>query len=100
ERLLVLVDRCETRDRGVQIGLTHLDWVDDRQLCLVFQRLRPAIPELRLVVESVENSGRVPLAHAAVDTYGRWLAICECALGIMAAGASGGSIRGQTAVEE
>ena len=35
-----------------------------------------------------------------MDTCGSWLAVCECALGIVAAGASDSAIGGQTTVEE
>jgi len=35
---------------------------------LLLERLCPAVPELRLVVEGVQNGRRVALADAAFDT--------------------------------
>ena len=51
ERLLVLGVVRDGRDRGVAVGLPHLDRVQDRQLGLLLERRRAAVPELRLEEE-------------------------------------------------
>src|SRR5262245_46401188 len=89
---LIFIDRRKAGDRGVQIRLAHLDWVDDRQRGLIFERLCPAIPELRLIAESVQNRRCVPLADAAADAHGSWPSIGECACRIVATGASDSSV--------
>src|SRR6266403_522222 len=45
----------------------HLEGVRDRQRRLLFERIDPAVPELRLVVERIQNGWRVALTNAAVD---------------------------------
>src|SRR5205823_2381655 len=68
ERLLVLADAYDAGNRGVQIRLAHLDRIDDRQRRLILQCLCPTIPELRLIVECVQNRRRISLSKAAVNT--------------------------------
>src|SRR5262249_28134900 len=91
---LIFIDRRKARDRGVQIRLAHLDWVDDRERGLILERLCPAIPELCFVVESVQNGRRISLSNLTADTYRRWLSVGECAIWIVATGASDAPIRG------
>jgi hypothetical protein len=65
-RLLI----CVAGDPGHGIPDTdraHLEGVRDRQRRLLFERIDPAIPELRFVLERIQNGWRVALTDAAVD---------------------------------
>src|SRR5437773_1859733 len=69
EGLLVFIHARQRGHGGIQAGLAHFDRIDDRERRLVLERLRAAIPELRLAVESVQNGRSVSLARTAVNTY-------------------------------
>src|SRR5438128_843381 len=69
---------------GIQAGLPHLDRIEDRKPRLLLECLGPAIPELRLAVEGVQNGRGVPLAGAAVDANRGGAAIGKRAGGIVA----------------
>ena len=81
--LVVFLDRCDPGHRSIHAGLTHFNRIDDRQCRLLLERIYPAVPELRLVVESVQNGRGVALADAALDPDQRRLAIGESAGGIV-----------------
>src|SRR5260370_15830227 len=68
EGLLVFSDGCDLGHRRIQAGLTHFNRIDDRQSGVLLERLYAAVPELRLVVECVQNSRGVTLADTAFDT--------------------------------
>src|SRR5262249_40526860 len=73
--------------------------IDDRQRRLLLEGRDPAIPELRLVVQRVQDGGGVPLARAAVDADRGRPAVGKGPSGIMTGGASHGAIGGQPAIE-
>src|SRR5216683_1805846 len=100
ERLLVFFDGCDPGRGSVQAGLSHLNRIDDRQGRLLLERLHPAVPELRLVVESVQNGRRVALADAAFDTDRSGPPVGESVRRIMARTACHGPVSRQTAIEE
>ena len=83
-----------------QARLAHLHWIDDRQRRLLLKRLDPAVPELRLVVEGIQNGRRVALADAAFDTDRNRPAVGESAGGIVTGAAGHGAVSGQAAIEE
>ena len=67
-RLIALV----SGDLGHSIpdtGRAHLERIRDRQCRLLLERIHPAVPELRLVVECVQNGWGVALTDAAVDAH-------------------------------
>jgi hypothetical protein len=66
--LLVLCDCADLRYGGIHAGLAHFIRIDNWQCCLLLEGFDPAVPELALVVERVQNGWFVALAHAAVDT--------------------------------
>ncbi len=93
-------DRCDPRDGGIEIRLAHLDRIDDRQRRLLLETRGSAIPELRRVVERVQNRGRIALTRAALDAGGNRLAVRECARRIVAGAAGDRAVRGQASVEK
>ena len=100
EGLVVLLDVGDLGYGGIQAGLPHLDRIDDRQRRLLLERLRPAVPELRFVVQGVQNGRGVTLAAAPADANRGSAAVGESASGIVAGGASHGAIGGQPPLEE
>ena len=70
ESLLVFLDRCDLRHRSIQVGLTHLNGVDNRECRLFLERVHPTVPELSLIIESVQNGWGIALADAAFDAEG------------------------------
>src|SRR6266849_11208589 len=100
ERLLVFSYGCDPGHGSVQAGLAHLNRIDDRQRGLLLERLHPTVPELRLIVEGVQNRRRVALADPAFDTDRSGPPVGECAGGIMARTASHGPVSRQATIEE
>jgi hypothetical protein len=98
--LLVFLDRCDPGHRSIHAGLTYFDRIDDRQRRLLLERIYPAVPELRLVVESVQNGRGVALADAALDPDRRRLAIGERAGGIVTGTACDAPIGGEATVKK
>src|SRR6266851_643171 len=88
EVLLVFRDGCHLSHGSIEAGLAHFKRIDDWQRCLLLQRLHPAIPELRLVVEGIQNSRRVALPDAALNADRDGSPVSEGARGIMAGTAS------------
>src|SRR5260370_4162568 len=93
-------DVCDSGDRSIQAGLTHLSRIDDRQRRLLLESIHWAVPELRLVVECVQNSRGVTLADTAFDTNRGGPPVGESAAGIMAGTASHGPVSRQATIEE
>jgi len=58
----VLWDRRDPCHGGIEARLAHLDGIDDRKCRLLLERRSPAVPELRRVVERIENGGRIAAA--------------------------------------
>jgi hypothetical protein len=54
-------------DGVANAGGAHLERIGDRQRRLLFQRIDPAVPKLRLVIERVQNSRRIALTGASGD---------------------------------
>src|SRR6266849_759603 len=100
ERLLVFSDGCDSGDRSIQAGLTHFNRIDDRQSGLLLERIHSAVPELRFVVECVQNSRGVTLADTAFDTNRGGPPVGESAGGIMTGTACHGPVSRQTTIEE
>ncbi len=100
ERLFVFFDGCDPRPRRVQAGLAHLHGIDDRQSGLFLKRLRATVPELRLVIECVQNGWGVALACASFDTDRDGPPISEGAAGIMTRTAGHCPVCRQPAIEE
>jgi hypothetical protein len=73
-------------------GLTRFDRIDNRQRRLLLERYDPAVPELGLVVEGVQNGRGVALADAAFDADRGGPAIGEGVGGIVADTACHGSV--------
>ena len=87
ERLLVFLDTRDLRHSGIEVWLTHLMCIDNRQRRLLLERVHPAVPELRLIVEGVQNGRGIALADAAFDTDGGSLPLGEGELWVMAGAA-------------
>src|SRR5206468_10392113 len=100
EGVLVLRDGGDPGHGTVEARLAHLDGVDDRQRRLLLERLHPAVPELRLVVEGVQNGRGVALADTAVDPDVGGPAVGKRARGIVAGAARPGPVRRQAAVQD
>ena len=67
KRRLILGHLRHGGDGGVEGGHAHLDRVGDRQLGLIFEVARAAVPELRVVVERVQHRRRVAVADLLLD---------------------------------
>src|SRR2546425_8291439 len=100
EGVLVLRDGGDPGHGGVEARLAHLDGVDDRQRRLLLERLHPPVPELRLIVERVQNRRGVALADTAIDPDGGGPPVGERAPGIMAGAARPGPVRRPATVKE
>ena len=100
ERALIRLVRGDPGHRRLQGGLAHLDRVDDGQRRLLFERVHAPVPELRLVVEGVEDRGRIALAGAAVDADRGRQSVREGSGGIVARAAGHRPAGRETAVEE
>ena len=72
----------------------------DRERRLLLERLRAAVPELRLVVEGVQDGRGVPLTAAAVDPDRDGPPVSEPPRRIMAGAASNAPVGRQAAIEE
>ena len=100
EGLLVLFNRCDLRHNGVQVWVAHLNGIDNWQRGLLLERVHPAVPELRLIIEGVQNGRCVALADAAFDADGGGLPFGEGESRIMACAARDGAINRQAPVEK
>jgi len=78
---------------SVHARLAHLNRIDDRQCRLLLERLHAAVPELRLVVEGVQDGRRVALAEAALDSDRGGFPVGESVRGIVARAAGDAPIR-------
>jgi len=67
--------------------MAHLNGIDNRECRLFLERINPAAPKLRLVIEGVQNSWGIALANAAFDADGGPFPIGEGERGIMACAA-------------
>ncbi len=63
----VACSTCHDLARAFTDGRAHFHRIDDRESRLLLERLHPAIPELRLVVQGVQNGRCVTLAGAPLD---------------------------------
>ncbi len=100
EGLPVFPNGCDPGHGRLQVRLAHFIRIDDRQRRLLLEGIRPAVPELGLVVERVQNRRCIALADAAVDPDGGRTPVGESAGRIMTAAASHGPISRQATVEE
>src|SRR5947208_3683656 len=100
ESLLVFFDRCDLRHRRIQIGLTHLNGVDNRECRLLLERVHPTVPELSLVIESVQNGWGIALADAAFDAEGGGPPVGKGKFWIMACAVQDGAVKRETRVQE
>ena len=82
--MLVLFNRCDLRHSGIQVWVPHFNGIDNRQRGLLLERVHPAVPELRLIIESIQDGRGIALADAALDTDGGGLPVGEGKRGIMA----------------
>ena len=87
-------------DDVAKAGRAHLEGVRDWQRCLLLERVNPAVPELCLIVKSVQESWRVTLPHASMDTNRNRPAVGEGALRIMARRAGDCAVARESAIEK
>ena len=87
------LDRGDLGYGGIHAGLAHFVRIYDRQRRLLFEGLDPAVPELGLVVERVQDGRRVPLADPTIDADRSGPAVAESAGGIVTGTARHGPIR-------
>src|ERR1700754_1604264 len=76
-----------TDDFGNDIGDTgraHLEGVRDRERGLLLERMDPAVPKLRSVIERVQDGWCVSLTDTTVDADRRWPSVSESAYRIVA----------------
>ena len=100
ELALIILVVGDSGHRFADAGRAHLEGIRDRQRRLLFECSDPAVPELRLVVEGVQNGRGVALADTAFDPDGGGPPVGERARGIMAGAARHGPVRRQATVEE
>ena len=67
ELVLVILIPGNSGDGIVDTGRAHLEGVRDRQRRLLLERIDPAVPKLRLIIERVQDGWRVALTDTAVD---------------------------------
>src|SRR5271166_2271618 len=84
----------------IQAGLPHLAGIDDDEASLFLESLRAPIPELRDVVEGIQNGGSIALAGAAIDTNRNLPAVGESARWIVARAARNRPINRQPSIKE
>src|SRR5271166_6556116 len=100
ERLLVFGHGRDGSHCSVEVGLAHLTRIDDGKSRLIFESFRPAVPELRLVIERIQNRRRVALAGAAFNSDGHGSSVGESERGVMAGTAGDRPVNRQASVEE
>src|SRR5258705_2897735 len=87
ECLPVFFDTRDLCDSRIQVWVTHLNSIDNRERRLFLERLYAAIPALRLVIQCIENRRRIALANPAFYTDGRGLSVGEGEVWTMAVAA-------------
>src|SRR6266566_4575518 len=100
EGLLILGNRCDLRDSSIQVGMAHLNGIDNRERRLLLERVHPAVPELRLIIEGIQNGRGIALANSAVDADGGGLPVGEGERWIIACAARNGAVGRQATVKE
>src|SRR5216683_6973499 len=98
--LIVLCDGRDTGDRCIEIRLAHFARIDDRLGRLILECPHAAVPKLRFIVKSIQDSRRVPLADVAFNTDRDGPAVGESLFGVVAATASDSPISRQATLEE
>src|SRR5260370_13998524 len=83
ERLLVFLDTRDLRHSRIQVWVTHLNGIDNRERRLLLERLHSAVPELRLIVKGIQNGRCIALADAAFAADGGALPVGEGKGGVM-----------------
>ncbi len=81
-------------------SLTHFTWIEDRKCGLIFKCRGAAIPELRLVIDCIQDSRSIALAYSTVHTHGCRSSVRKSAVRIMAGGTGNRSVYRQTWIEE
>src|SRR5438132_7669979 len=89
---LVFLDRCDLRYRSIQVGMTHLNGVDNRERSLLLERVHATVPKLRLIIEGVQNGRRIALADATFDAEGGGPPVGKGEFWIMACAARDGAV--------
>jgi len=97
---LVFLDTRDLCHSRFQAWVTHLNGIDNRERRLLLERVHPAVPELRLIVESIQNGRCIALADAAFNSDGGGLPVGECELWIMAGAARDSAVNRQAAFEK
>src|SRR6266853_5739229 len=100
ECLLVFLETGDLCHSRIQVWVAHLKGIDNRVRRLLLERVHPAVPELRLTVEGIQNGRRVALADAAFDADGHGLPVGEGQLWIMACAARDSAVNRQAAFEK
>src|SRR5260370_19238226 len=90
--LVVLFDRRDPAERSMHAGLAHFDRIDDRPRGLLLERFCPAVPELRLAEEGVQDGHCVALTDGAIDADRGGPAVGESPGGIVTGTARHGSV--------
>ena len=87
-------------DGVADAGRAHLEGIRDRQRRLLLESIDPAVPELRLVIESIQKGWRVALTSASADADRDWPAVGEGARGIVAGRTGNRAVTREPAIEE
>ena len=93
-----------TRD-GTQLlndilqGLSHLDRIVNRAQCLLLERSRPSVPELKPHVGGVDHRPRIAAADLAADSGVGWVRVGPSGARVMAGRAADRVVGGQPRVE-
>ena len=80
--------------------MAHFNGIDNRQRGLLLERVDPAVPELSLVIERIQDSRCIALADAAFDADGGGLPVGEGKRGIMACAARDSPVHRQATIEK
>jgi len=100
ECLLLLLDTGDLRYSRVQVRMPHLAGINNREPGLLLKRLGPAVPELCLVIQGVQNRRRVALANPTFYADRGGFSVGEGEVWIMAGAARNSAVGRQTAFEK
>src|SRR5580692_2526824 len=100
KRLIVFRHDGNSRHSSIQVRLAHFARIYDGKTRLLLESFCTTVPELRLVVQRVQNRRRVALTDAPFDTDGNDSSIRKSARRIVTCTAGNCSINRQASVKE
>lgn len=88
----VFLCRGDPGNSGIDVWLTHLARIDNRQSSLLVQTICTSVPKLCFVIERVQDGRGVALTDASMDSNRRRPPVGECTRRVMTGAASDSAI--------